>query len=140
MLERCTAASTREAVRFIAVSQPYAGAFLNAVPSHRVFRINTWAMRILVQRRLGLPLAARPVPGLLSKHGCEFDVMGDMATNDGKSGHQTRHHDVLVELVKRLRSVWGARVEYEPTTATTRTGGPTSWSTRLTGCTSATSR
>ena len=29
-------------------------------------------------------------------------------------GHQTRHHDVLIELVKRLRSVWGAAVEYEP--------------------------
>ena len=40
--------------------------------------------------------------------------MSDLATNDGKAGHQTRHHDVLVELVKRLRSVWGAAVEYEP--------------------------
>ena len=40
--------------------------------------------------------------------------MGDLATNDGKAGHQTRHHDVLVELVRRLRGVWGAAVEYEP--------------------------
>ena len=52
--------------------------------------------------------------GTSSRHGHEFDVMGDMATNDGKAGHQTRHHDVLVELVKRLRSVCGAAVEYEP--------------------------
>ena len=46
----------REAVRFIAVSQYQAGAFLNAVPSRRDFRIPTWALRIAVQRRLGLPL------------------------------------------------------------------------------------
>ena len=106
--------STREAVRFIAVSQPHAGAFLNAVPRHAYFQINTWAMRILVQRRLGLPLTATAAKGALSRHGKEFDVMGDLATNDGKAGHQTRHYEVLTELVRRLRSVWGSAVEYEP--------------------------
>ena len=40
--------------------------------------------------------------------------MGDMATNDGKAGHQTRHHDVLNALVRVLRSVYGSTVEYEP--------------------------
>ena len=98
----------------MAVSQPYAGAWLNAVPAWAQFRIHTWAMRPLVQRRLGLPLAAAPPASVASKHGHSFDVMGDMATNDGKAGHQTRHHGVLVELVQRLRSVWGAAVEYEP--------------------------
>ena len=70
----------------MAVSQPYAGAWLNAVPKFDVFKINSWAMRILVQRRLGLPLTATAVEGKVSKHGRVFDVMGDLATNDGKQG------------------------------------------------------
>ena len=118
--QQLAAVSAREAVRLVAVSQPYAGAWLNAVPAACAsFRVHTWAMRLLVQRRLGLPLAAAPPAGALSRHGHEFDVMGDMATNDGKAGHQTRHHGVLVELVQRLRSVWGAAVEYEPWPAPT---------------------
>ena len=95
------------------LSQPYAGAWLNAVPSHQPFQVHSWALRLLLQRRLGLPLASEAVAGATSKHGHAFDVMGDLATNDGKAGHQTRHHDVLVELCQRLRTVWGAAVEYE---------------------------
>ena len=71
----------------------------------------------MVQRRLGLPLTAQVPEGERSRHGrerCAFDVMGDLATNDGKSGHQSRHHSVLVELVTRLRSSWGSAVKYEP--------------------------
>jgi hypothetical protein len=113
-LQRVQHVSVREAVRFMAVSQPYAGAWLNAVPSHRPFAIHSWAMRILVQRRLGLPLTAVAAAGAVSRHGREFDVLGDLATNDGKAGHQTRHYTVLRELVQRLRSVWGSAVEYEP--------------------------
>ena len=75
---------------------------------------NSWAMRLMVQRRLGLPLTAQVPEGERSRHGRAFDVMGDLATNDGKSGHQSRHHSVLVELVTRLRSSWGSAVEYEP--------------------------
>ena len=98
----------------MAVSQPYAGAWLNAVPKFKAFKIHTWAMRLMVQRRLGLPLTAQVPEGERSRHGRAFDVMGDLATNDGKSGHQSRHHSVLVELVTRLRSSWGSAVEYEP--------------------------
>jgi len=107
------AVSTREALRLVAVMQPYAGAWLNAVPKSRPFQIHTWAMRLLVQRRLGLPLTAVAAEGATSKHGKAFDVMGDLAANDGKAGHQSRHHAVLVELVTRLRTVWGSAVEYE---------------------------
>ena len=82
-LEALLLVSTREAVRFIAVSQMHAGIWLNAVPKFEAFAIPTWAMRLLVQRRLGLPLTATVVPGALSKHGREFDVMGDLAANDG---------------------------------------------------------
>ena len=36
-------------------------------------------------------------PGPLSvRHGRPFDVMGDLAQNDGEEGHQTRHWLVLV--------------------------------------------
>ena len=52
------AGSPREAARFISVSQAYAGAFLNAVPKQAAFRMPTWALRIALQRRLGLPLTA----------------------------------------------------------------------------------
>ena len=95
------------------MSQPHAGDFLNAVPARAAFRINTWAMRVAVQRRLGLPLAAADVGGV-SRHGHVFDVMGDLAANDGHAGCQTRHYEVLTELVRVLRTVWGSRVEYEP--------------------------
>ena len=88
----------RSCVRMISVAQPHAGAWLNAVPSRRAFRINSWAMRIAVQRRLGLPLTAHAASGSegRGKHGQPFDVMGDLAQNDGEEGHQTRHWLVLV--------------------------------------------
>ena len=38
------ASSRREAVRFISVSQPHAGSFINAVPSQRQCRVPTWAL------------------------------------------------------------------------------------------------
>ena len=115
LAQRMRQVSLREAVRFLSVSQPHAGDFLNAVPKRAVFRINTWALRIAVQRRLGLPLTAAAVGGEgRSKHGHVFDMMGDLAANDGQAGCQTRHYEVLSELVRVLKTVWGARVEYEP--------------------------
>ncbi|EOD24022.1 hypothetical protein EMIHUDRAFT_207064 [Emiliania huxleyi CCMP1516] len=54
--ERAKHAAWREAVRFVAVSQDGAGAFLNAIPMRDDMRMETWAMRLSVQRRLGLPL------------------------------------------------------------------------------------
>jgi hypothetical protein len=104
----------REAVRFVGVSQPNAGAFLNAVPALKSFRIGSWAMKIVVQRRLGLPLSAAAAEGCFSKHGHRFDAYGDVAANDGVAGHQSRHYEYLKELVTQLRTVWGTRVEYEP--------------------------
>jgi hypothetical protein len=55
---RWAVVSVRDALRFMAASQPCAGAFLNAVPSHTMFRMTTPSLRICVQRRLGLPLSA----------------------------------------------------------------------------------
>ena len=115
-LARLQGVSRREAVRFISVSQPHAGAFLNAVPKHAPFRMHTWAMRIAVQRRLGLPLTEAVIAQTraLSRHGKQFDAYGDVAQNDGAQGHQTRHYLLLDAFTKVLRSVWGGRVEREP--------------------------
>ena len=57
----------------------------------------TRAVREICQLQDCLPLAATAPLGAASRHGHAFDVMGDLATNDGWAGHQTRHHDVLVE-------------------------------------------
>ena len=113
LLTRLHGVSRREAVRFISVSQPHAGDFLNAVPKHAPYRLPTWAMRLVVRRRLGLPIALVD-EHRLSKHGKQFDAYGDRAQNDGKSGHQTRHFLLLDALVAAARSVWGALVQREP--------------------------
>ena len=34
----------REAIRFVAASQPYAGTFLNPVPKYKPFRMPTWGL------------------------------------------------------------------------------------------------
>ena len=109
----CAAVSAREAVRFISVSQPYAGAFLNAIPMRQVFRMHTWALRIQIQRRLGLPISDC-VDGARSAKGKWLDALGDRAQNDGVSGHAGRHADLLTKIVSIAQTVWGRRVEMEP--------------------------
>jgi len=106
----------REATRLVSVSQHGAGAFLNAVPSRPHFQMPTWALRIAVQKRLGLPLqaAAAAAGERYSRHGKSFDCMGDVAQNDGEAGHQTRHFLLLEALAVAFKSVWGVRVQREP--------------------------
>ena len=60
-LAACQRHSKREGIRFLSVSQPYAGTFLNAVPKHKPFRVPTWALRFAIQRRLGLTLLFLPL-------------------------------------------------------------------------------
>ena len=107
------AAGGREAVRLVAVSQPYAGAFLNAVPSRHWFRIPTPELRMALRRRLGLPIDDAAVR-LASTKGRAYDAYGDVAQNDGRQGHAHRHSTLLQEVVRIARSVWGARVQIEP--------------------------
>ena len=102
----------RESVRFVAVSQPHAGDILNAIPMRRGFRVPSWAMRIVVQRRLGLPLDA--ALSRSTRDGKPHDAMGDAASNVGRAGHNQRHREVLDCLVRIMRSVWGNLVEKEP--------------------------
>jgi hypothetical protein len=109
-------APAREQVRFLAVSQPHAGAFLNAVPKWAHFRVRTTNHRTLVQRRLGLPVRAlvHVSASARSKNDKRFDVLGDVAQNDGHSGHQTRHKELAHALREVLKRVYGAQLTYEP--------------------------
>ena len=78
------------------------------------FEMHSWCLRVLVQLRIWVCRSAVAPEGETSKHGHAFDVMGDLAQNGGKSGHQTRHFELLKELAQRLKSVYGAAVEREP--------------------------
>ena len=71
-----------------------------------------WAFRLVTRRRLGLPISLGGHGG--SKHDKVFDSFGDVAQNDGLSGHQTRHFMLLDAVFKAFRSVWGGRVAREP--------------------------
>ena len=81
------------------------------------FRVPSWAMRVIVQRRLGLPLdecLARGAPTYTARGGKVQDPMGDAASNIGRAGHNQRHAAVLRRLVQCMQSVWGRLVEMEP--------------------------
>ena len=109
------ATSRRESIRFISVSQPHAGSFINAVPSRHGFRVPTWCLRLVLQRRLGLPLlAATAAIGRRSRHGRLFDSLGDVAAADGESGHQTRHFLTNRMIFDALRRVYGGQARREP--------------------------
>ena len=108
----------REAIRFVAVSQEGAGAFLNAIPMRDDMKMETWAMRITVQRRLGLPLdvACQAVEaGKKAPNGKPHEELGDAAMVNPRAKHATRHKFLLKRLVKTLRSAWGMLIEMEPT-------------------------
>jgi hypothetical protein len=96
---------------------PYAGVFLNAVPKWEAFRMQTWALRISVQKRLGLPLlaAAAAAGEYRSRSGRVFDAYGDVAQNDGAHGHQTRHWLILEAIYDALKRAYGGMVKKEPT-------------------------
>ena len=110
--------SQREAVRFVGESQSGAGNFLNAIPSNPLFRIPSWAMRISIQRRFGLVLSdfvgTAQCSGATSARGFRFDLLGDVAQNDGKQGHQTRHNTILKTMVSVLQGPLGSAVQREP--------------------------
>lgn len=107
-------ASRREVVRAIAVCQPHAGAFLNAIPSRSWARFPTSLLHTTVRLRLGLP-----IPSAAGKHinvdGVDYDRHGDVASSDPEHGHSTRHTGVLHLFADILQSVFGtARVLLEP--------------------------
>ena len=120
-------AGRREQVRFVSVSQFGAGAFLNAIPTRAHFRLPSYVLRFALQRRFGLHLSMMTdvmADGIYSQHGLLFDALGDVAQNDGAAGHQTRHKEVLLDLVELLRGKLGRGAvehEYHYEHSTTRT-------------------
>ena len=109
------AVSVREGVRFVAVSQPFAGAFLNAVPRYAPFRLPSPLLRIALQRRLGLPLlSAVSAVGRCSAGGTPQDCFGDTALALARRGHGTRHNLVRDAIFDAMRRVWGTQARYEP--------------------------
>ena len=74
-------------------------------------------LRFALQRRFGLHLSMMTdvmADGIYSQHGLPFDALGDVAQNDGAAGHQTRHKEVLLDLVELLRGKLGrGAVEHE---------------------------
>ena len=75
-------------------------------------KMETWAMRITVQRRLVLPLdvACQAVEaGKKAPNGKPHEELGDAAMVNPRAKHATRHKFLLKRLVKTLRSpsAWG---------------------------------
>ena len=101
----------------MAASQDGAGAFLNAIPMRDDMRMETWAMRLSVQRRLGLPLdvaCQAAAAGKKTRNGKTHDEYGDAAVNVPQQGHNTRHKYTLRRLILALRAAWGTAVRMEP--------------------------
>ena len=87
--------------------QDGAGAFLNAIPMRDDMRMETWAMRLSVQRRLGLPLdvaCQAAAAGKKTRNGKTHDEYGDAAVNVPQQGHNTRHKYTLRRLILALRA------------------------------------
>ena len=70
--------------------------------------------RAQVQARAAGTAAGGGGGGRRSRHGKLFDKYGDVAQNDGESGHQTRHFLILNALYDALRRVYGGQVRREP--------------------------
>ena len=67
-------------------------------------------LRFALQRRFGLHLSMMTdvmADGIYIQHDLPFDALGDVAQNDGAAGHQTRHKEVLLDLVALLRGASG---------------------------------
>ena len=97
----------------MAASQDGAGAFLNAIPMRDDMRMETWAMRISVQRRLGLPLdvaCQAAAAGKKTRNKKIHDEFGDAAVNVPQQSHNTRHKCILQRLILALRAAWGTAV------------------------------
>ena len=91
----------RECSRLIGVAQPLAGAWLNAVPGPTQFRVPSSLFVIMVQRRLGLPIAmASAADARLA------ETLGDELLKGCE--HSTRHHRVVKCWVRAVQAARGA--------------------------------
>ena len=105
---------------------PHAGDVLNAVPMRRDFRVPTWAMRIIVQRRLGLPLDEALASGEPTCRAVAFRILCAIRRAiSGAPATRQPHQTVLRQLVLIMQGVCpcgGTLVEMEPQGITSATG------------------
>ena len=97
---------------FISVSQAYAGAFLNTVPSRPDLEVSSRLFEIAIQRRLGVQIAlleGRTFSRTLNK---TVDLYGDAIQNE--ANHTRRHNKVRDVWYRALRAAYGGDVELEP--------------------------
>ena len=88
-LYRNYSSDRRATTVLVCSSQPHAGDFLRAVPTHYHTTIDSDLMRICLQRRLALPLSPPPPPGR------GLDIWGDALVNMGDCS--ARHHAALAQ-------------------------------------------
>jgi hypothetical protein len=102
--ERCSHGRA-SAAHFISVSQPYSGAFLQAVPSAPDLRMASDAFEVAVQRRLRAPLAVLGGERHSRVLGRAVDPLGDALQN--LHAHGTRHNKPLKRWLAAFRAVFG---------------------------------
>ena len=88
---------TRYSTVFVCASQPHAGDFLHAVPSHLDTTLSSNLMSTAIQRRLGLPIFPPPT--------APHDPFGDSLQNDGS--HSVRHDKPKLAFFCMLESTYG---------------------------------
>jgi hypothetical protein len=102
---------TRELVRFVSVSQAFAGGAFNCVPSHWDFKIPSDELLVMCQRRLGLELSclANIAGGASVVLGDrEVDALGD--TFLSYHNHSKRHNEVALVLSRAAKQALSRRV------------------------------
>ena len=102
-----------DAIAFLSASQPFAGAFLNAVPLTGVFTMTSDFFLTAVQRRLRAPLSVLHGLSRSATLDAAVDPWGDAYQNAGT--HSTRHASVLTAWAHALKHAHGSsRLESEP--------------------------
>ena len=91
----------RECSRLIGVSQPLAGAWLNAIPGPQQFRMRSSLFVIALQRRLGLPISMATAADVTAA-----ETLGDELLKDCE--HTTRHNRVVSAWVRAVQAARGA--------------------------------
>ena len=92
----------RECSRLLGVSQPLAGAWLQAIPGPEQFRISSNLYVICLQRRLGLPIHMASAANVGAA-----ETLGDELLKERE--HTTRHNKVVAAWVRAVRAARGAK-------------------------------
>ena len=97
---------------FLSVSQAYAGAFLNTVPSRPDLEVSSRLFEIAIQRRLGVQIALLEGKTFSKTLNKSVDLYGDVIQNE--ANHTRRHNKVRDVWYRAIRAAYGSDVELEP--------------------------